>query len=509
MKELGMNSVGASERGDELAIIGMACRFPQAKNVAQFWEKLRAGVELITVFSDEELLAAGVSRDLLSHPDFVKAGGIMEGIELFDAAFFGYSPREAELLDPQQRHFLECAWEALENAGYAPDDYRGLIGVFAGASISNYFLQNLISHAELLDAIGNFQLGLLNDKDYLTTRVSYKLNLKGPSMSVQTACSTSLVAIHMACQSVLNGECDMALAGGVSISILRKMGYLYREGSISSPDGHCRAFDARGQGIVGGNGVGLVVVKRLAEALEDGDHILAVIKGTAVNNDGAVKIGYTAPSVDGQAQVIAQAQAAAEVAPETISYIEAHGTGTALGDPIEVAALTKCFRATTAQKGFCALGSVKTNLGHLDAAAGVAGVIKTVLALQHKLLPPSLHFATPNPRIDFANSPFYVNAKLAAWPAGPTPRRAGVSSFGIGGTNAHAVLEEAPAALSADTSRPWQLLVLSAKTPTALAAATQNLAEHLKTHTDLKLADAAFTLQVGRKLFDYRRALVC
>ncbi|PYS90390.1 MAG: polyketide synthase [Acidobacteria bacterium] len=504
-----MNSVGASERGDELAIIGMACRFPQAKNVAQFWEKLRAGVELITVFSDEELLAAGVSRDLLSHPDFVKAGGIMEDIELFDAAFFGYSPREAELLDPQQRHFLECAWEALENAGYAPDDYRGLIGVFAGASISNYFLQNLISHAELLDAIGNFQLGLLNDKDYLTTRVSYKLNLKGPSMSVQTACSTSLVAIHMACQSVLNGECDMALAGGVSISILRKMGYLYREGSISSPDGHCRAFDARGQGIVGGNGVGLVVVKRLAEALEDGDHILAVIKGTAVNNDGAVKIGYTAPSVDGQAQVIAQAQAAAEVAPETISYIEAHGTGTALGDPIEVAALTKCFRATTAQKGFCALGSVKTNLGHLDAAAGVAGVIKTVLALQHKLLPPSLHFATPNPRIDFANSPFYVNAKLAAWPAGPTPRRAGVSSFGIGGTNAHAVLEEAPAALSADTSRPWQLLVLSAKTPTALAAATKNLAEHLKTHTDLKLADAAFTLQVGRKLFDYRRALVC
>lgn len=504
-----MNSVGASERGDELAIIGMSCRFPKAKNAEQFWERLRDGVELITTFSDEELLAEGVSRDLLRHPDFVKAGGITEDIELFDAAFFGYTPREAELLDPQQRHFLECAWEALENAGYAPDDYRGLIGVFAGASISNYFLQNLISHADLLDAMGNFQLGILNDKDYLTTRVSYKLNLKGPSMSVQTACSTSLVAIHMACQSVLNGECDMALAGGVSISILRKMGYLYREGGISSPDGHCRAFDARGQGIVGGNGVGLIVVKRLAEALEDGDNILAVIKGSAVNNDGALKIGYTAPSVDGQAQVIAQAQAAAGVAAETISYVEAHGTGTALGDPIEVAALTKCFRAATAQKGFCGLGSVKTNLGHLDAAAGVAGVIKTVLALQHKLLPPSLHFETPNPRIDFKDSPFYVNAKLSMWRAGPTPRRAGVSSFGIGGTNAHVVLEEAPGVESADASRPWQLLLLSAKTPSALAAATENLARHLKTHAALKLADAAFTLQTGRKVFAHRRALVC
>ena len=387
----------------ELAIIGMAGRFPQATNLDQFWEKLREGTELISFFSDEELKAAGADAQLLNHPNFVKAGGVMDGIELFDASFFGYTPREAEVLDPQHRHFLECAWEALENAGYDPERYHGAIGVFAGCSISNYFLQNLISHPELLDSMGNFQIGMLNDKDYLATRVSYKLNLKGPSMNVQTACSTSLVAIHMACQSVLNGECDMALAGGVSISLLRKMGYLYQEGGISSPDGHCRAFDAQGQGMVGGNGVGVIAIKRLEDALADGDNILAVIKGSATNNDGSLKIGFTAPSVEGQANVIADAQSIAGVEAETISYVEAHGTGTALGDPIEVTALTKAFRATTDRKGFCGIGSVKTNLGHLDAAAGVAGVIKTVLALHHKLLPPSLHFQTPNPQIGRAH----------------------------------------------------------------------------------------------------------
>ncbi|HKR15458.1 MAG TPA: beta-ketoacyl synthase N-terminal-like domain-containing protein [Pyrinomonadaceae bacterium] len=493
----------------ELAIIGMSGRFPQAENLDRFWEKLHAGKELITFFSDEDLIAAGAEAELLKQPNFVKAGGVMDDIDLFDASFFGYTPREAEVLDPQHRHFLECAWEALENAGYDPDTYSKAIGVFAGCSISNYFLQNLISHPELVQAMGNFQLGILNDKDYLATRISYKLNLRGPSINVQTACSTSLVAIHMACQSVLNGECDMALAGGVSISLLRKMGYLYQEGGISSPDGHCRAFDARGQGIVGGNGVGVIAIKRLEDALADRDNILAVIKGSAINNDGSAKIGFTAPSVEGQVNVISDAQSIAGIDAETISYVEAHGTGTALGDPIEVTALTKAFRATTDRKGFCGIGSVKTNLGHLDAAAGVAGIIKTVLALKHKILPPTLHFETPNPRIDFENSPFYVVSKPSVWLNGNGPRRAAVSSFGIGGTNAHAILEEAPVRETSAASRPSQLLVLSAKTPTALETATSNLVQHLRTHPDIDLADVAFTLQVGRRGFEYRRYVVC
>lgn len=504
-----MNHTETSDLSTELAIIGMSGRFPQAGNLERFWEKLHAGEELITFFSDEELTAAGVEPQLLKQPNFVKAGGVMEGIELFDASFFGYTPREAEVLDPQHRHFLECAWEALENAGYNPDTYPKAVGVFAGCSISNYFLQNLITHPELVDAMGNFQLGILNDKDYLATRVSYKLNLRGPSINVQTACSTSLVAIHMACQSVLNGECDMALAGGVSISLLRKMGYLYQEGGISSPDGHCRAFDARGQGIVGGNGVGVIAIKRLEDALAERDNILAVIKGSAINNDGSAKIGFTAPSVEGQVNVIADAQAIAGVDAETISYVEAHGTGTALGDPIEVTALTKAFRANTDRKGFCGIGSVKSNLGHLDAAAGVAGVIKTVLALKHKTLPPTLHFQTPNPRIDFENSPFYVVSKPSVWLNGNGPRRAAVSSFGIGGTNAHAILEEAPVRETSAAGRPRQLLVLSAKTPTALETATANLIEHLRTNKQIELADVAFTLQVGRRGFEYRRSVVC
>ena len=503
-----MSEVDTSDLSTELAIIGMAGRFPQAQNLDEFWEKLRSGTELISFFSDEELLADGVDTQLLKNPNFVKAGGVMEGIELFDAHFFGYTPREAEVLDPQQRHFLECSWEALENAGYDPDRYSGSIGVFAGCSISNYFLQNLISHPQLLDAMGNFQLGILNDKDYLATRVSYKLNLRGPSISIQTACSTSLVAIHQACQSVLNGECEMALAGGVSISLLRKLGYLYQEGGIVSPDGHCRAFDAAAQGMVGGNGVGVVLIKRLAEALSDGDNILAVIKGSAVNNDGSLKIGYTAPSIDGQANVIAEAQAVAGVDAGRITYVETHGTGTNLGDPIEVTALTKAFRATTDRKGFCGIGSVKTNMGHLDAAAGVAGFIKTVLSLQHKFLAPSLHFQTPNPRIDFENSPFYVVAKPTEWGGGSVPRRAAVSSFGIGGTNAHAILEEAPVVKASSESRPWQLLLLSAKTLGALETATSNLVAHLKKEPQINLADVAFTLQVGRKHFEHRRAVV-
>ncbi len=500
-----MAEVGTDEG---IAIIGLGGRFPGARNIAEFWQNLRDGVESISSFTDEELLSAGVDPAALSDPSYIKAGGVIKDIELFDAAFFGFSPREAEILDPQQRLFLECAWETLEQAGYDPETYPGLIGVYAGVGMSTYLL-NLYSNRELMDLMGEFQVLLGNDKDHLTTYVSYKLNLKGPSLAVQTACSTSLVAVCLACQSLLSYQCDMALAGGVSITVPQTVGYLYQDGGTGSPDGHCRAFDAAARGTVGGNGLGVVVLKRLADALADGDCIHAIIKGSAINNDGSLKIGYTAPSVDGQAEVVALAQALAGIGPETITYIEAHGTATPLGDPIEIAALTQAFRAKTKKKGFCAIGSVKTNIGHLDPAAGIAGLIKTVLALKHKLLPPSLYFQSPNPKIDFANSPFYVNTQLAEWRTGGWPRRAGVSSFGIGGTNAHVVLEEAPPLESTGPASSQQLLVLSAKTSSALETATTNLVEHLKQQPDLNLADVAYTLQVGRKAFPHRRILVC
>jgi len=495
----------------QIAIIGMAGRFPRARNIDEFWQNLQNGVEAIAFFSDEELIAAGINPALLNNPKYVKAYGELEGIEFFDASFFGYSPREAETIDPQQRLFLECAWEALESAGYDPQDYEGRIGVYGGSAMSTY-LGLLFSHPDYVEAVGAEQIIVGNDKDFLPTRVSYKLNLKGPSIAVQTACSTSLVATHLACQSLLNGECDMALAGGVSIRVPQKAGYLYQEGSISSPDGHCRAFDATAQGAINGSGVGIVVLKRLKDALADRDYIHAIIRGSAINNDGSMKIGYMAPSADGQAEVIAEALAIAGVEPETISYIEAHGTGTPLGDPIEIAALTQAFGARTARKGFCAVGSVKTNVGHLDTAAGVTGLMKAALALEHRLLPPSLHFTRANPQIDFANSPFYVNTVLTPWPAGSTPRRAGVSSFGIGGTNAHMILEEAPAVETEDVPeifRSSQLLLLSAKTPSALETATENLVRYLKQHPDLRLADVAFTLQNGRRAFSHRRMAVC
>lgn len=504
-----MSDFEIADHPEEIAIIGMAGRFPQAKNVSQFWEKLCAGTELVTFFTDDELRAAGATEEMLKDPAFVKAGGVMDDIDLFDAAFFGYSPREAEILDPQHRNFLECAWEALENAGYDPDRSTALTGVFAGNSFNGYLLRNICSNQAIVEAMGTFLIGINSDKDFLSTRVSYELNLTGPSMTIQTACSTSLVTVHVACQSLLNGECDMALAGGVSISLQSRMGYYYRPGGISSPDGHCRAFDAKGQGIVGGNGLGVVVLKRLSDAVEAGDNIIAVIKGSTINNDGSSKIGFTAPSIDGQSKAIAEALAIAAVDAESITYVEAHGTATALGDPIEVAALTQTFRATTQKTGFCALGSVKTNVGHLDAAAGITGVIKTALSLQNKIIPPSLHFEQPNPRIDFASSPFYVNATLKPWEDGPTPRRAGVSSFGIGGTNAHAILEEAPDIGPSGESRSSQLLLLSAKTPTALETMTVNLAQHFKQNPEINLADAAFTLQLGRKVFSHRRAVVC
>jgi len=492
----------------DVAIVGMTCRFPGARNVDQFWQNLCNGVESISFFSDQELEQAGVDRAQLENPNFVKAGSMLEDVDKFDASFFEFAAREAEVTDPQHRVLLECAWEALESAGYDPERFKGRIGVYAGAGMNMYLL-NLVSNPALLKSVGAFQIQIGNDKDYLATRISYKLNLKGPSVSVQTACSSSLVAVSFACQSLLDYQCDMALAGGISIRVPQKTGYLFQPGSIASPDGHCRAFDAKAQGTVFGSGAGIVVLKRLKDALADCDYIHAVIKGSAINNDGSSKIGYTAPSVDGQVSVIAEALSLADVESDSITYIEAHGTGTPLGDPIEIAALNKVFRAGTQKKHFCAIGSVKSNFGHLDAAAGIAGLIKTVQSLEHKLLPPSLHFEHPNPEIDFDDSPFYVSETLAEWGNGRGPRRAGVSSFGIGGTNAHIIVEEAPAVTRAKDSRPYQLLLLSAKTGAALEKATGNLLKHLREHRELDLADVAFTLQLGRRAFNHRRALVC
>ncbi len=503
------NLIDSLNDRDEIAIIGMAGRFPGANQVDSFWQNLRDGVESISFFTDEELISAGLDQSLLNDRNYVKASGTLEDIEFFDASFFGFSPREAEITDPQHRLFIECVWSALENAGYNSETYGGQIGLFAGVAASNYLLSNLYSNLDLMESVDSYQILIGNDKDFLPTQISYKLNLRGPSINVQTACSTSLVAIHLACQSLLNGESDIALAGGVSVTMLQKTGYYYQQGGIQSPDGHCRAFDAQAQGTVGGNGLGVVILKRLEDAISDGDYIHAVIKGSAVNNDGSLKVGYTAPSVDGQRGVILEALALAGVDPETISYVETHGTGTVLGDPIEIKALTQAFRASTNKKGFCAIGSVKTNVGHLDTAAGVTGLIKTVLALKHKQIPPSLHFEKPNPQIDFANSPFFVNTKLSEWKTNGTPRTAGVSSFGIGGTNAHAILEEAPVIEASSPSRPWQLLVLSAKTSTALDTATTQLRDYLEQNRNTPLADVAYTLQVGRRTFDYRRIMIC
>jgi acyl transferase domain-containing protein len=494
----------------DIAIIGMAGRFPGARNVEEFWRNLRDGVESISFFSDEELLQRGVEPALLSDADYVKAGAVIEDAELFDASFFNFTPREAEMMDPQHRLFLEHAWQALETAGYEAEKYAGRIGVFAGESVNSYLLHNLLPQRELIESVGVFQTLIGNDRDHLATQTAYKLNLKGPCLNIQTACSTSLVVVHLACQSLLNQECDIALAGGVSVDVPQGQGALYQEGGIVSRDGHCRAFDAQATGTVKGSGVGVVVLKRLADALADGDCIEAVIKGSAINNDGSLKVGYTAPSVEGQAGVIEEALATAMVEPETVGYVETHGTGTALGDPIEIAALTQAFGASAAARNSCAIGSLKTNIGHLDAAAGIAGLIKTALALKHREIPPSLHFTQANPNIDFSRTPFYVNTKLTAWESNGSPRRAGVSSFGIGGTNAHVVLEEAPSACSPPgTSRTHQLLTLSAKTATALDRMTANLASYLKERPQTELADAAYTLQLGRRDFTHRRAFVC
>lgn len=503
-----MNDSSTTDSLGKIAVIGMAARFPGSKTVEQFWNNLCDGKECISFFTDQELLDSGIDAKLLSRPNYVKARGLFEGTYLFDAPFFGYAPRDAELLDPQHRVFLECAWEALEDAGYDPTSYPGRIGMFAGSGPASY-LHELLSMPGIWNYADKFSLPTYCDKDFLATRVGYKLNLRGPCMTVQTACSTSLVNIVTACQNLLSFCCDMAMAGGVTLDLREKAGYIYKEGGIASPDGHCRTFDANALGTVAGSGCGIVVLKRLEDAIADGDTVHAMVLGFGLNNDGSSRVGFAAPGLEGQVAVSSDAIAMAGIDPETIGYIECHGTATPMGDPIEIAALTRSFRTYTRKKNYCAVGSVKTNIGHLDTSAGVAGFIKAVLALEHKLIPASLHFQRANPEIDFENSPFFVNTALAEWKPGPEPRRAGVSSFGLGGTNAHVILEEAPEQSNLSSLRPFQLLVLSAPTGTALEQLTTNLLQHIQDHPAKLLADVAYTLQAGRHLFPHRRAIIC
>jgi amino acid adenylation domain-containing protein len=496
-----------------VAIVGMAGRFPGARSVAEFWRNQLDGVEAISHFQIEEL-EVPCARELSERSTYVRARSVLADVDLFDAEFFGIFPREAELMDPQHRLFLECCWEALEDAGYDPFRYPGAIGVHAGCSMPTYFLSRLCTNDGFIQKftggyqVGNYPEMLGNSPHFLSTRVSYKLNLRGPSFTLEAGCSTSLVAVCQAFQSLMTYESDMALAGGSSITLPQKRGSEYQEGGMISPDGHCRTFDAAANGTVFGSGVGVVLLKRMEDALRDGDQIYAVIRGCALNNDGSSKVGFTAPSIEGQSRVIAMAQEAAGVSPDSIGYIEAHGTGTPLGDPIELAALAQAFRAKAGKKQFCAIGTAKTNVGHLDVAAGVTGLINATNILRHGMLPPTLHFQKPNPQFDLGNSPFYVNAKLTEWTPQELPRRAGVSAFGVGGTNAHVILEEPPAQTSGDSARPAQLLVLSARSEQALEKATDNLVEHLKAQPDLRVADVAWTLQAGRRKFPYRRSAV-
>ncbi|HJX28442.1 MAG TPA: condensation domain-containing protein [Thermoanaerobaculia bacterium] len=499
-----------NERPSGIAIVGMAGRFPGAAGFAsieRFWENLVAGVESVTVFRREELEAAGIDPALLDDPAYVPARAAIEGAELFDAGLFGYTPREAEVMDPQHRLLLECAWEALEHAGHDPKRSPGLTGVYVGCGLNTYLLFHLARNPEILRSVGNFQTMLGNGIDFLAPRLSYKLGLRGPSLTIQTSCSSSLVAVHLAVQSLLNGECDLALAGGVRVSVPRPGGY--QADGIYAPDGHCRPYDAAGQGPVDGEGAGIVVLKRLEDALADGDHVHAVILGSATNNDGDDRVGFTAPGIAGQVDVLAMAQAVAGVQPDSIGFIEGHGTATPLGDPVEVAALRQVFEASTSRRRFCALGSVKGNVGHMDTAAGVVSLIKAALALERGVIPPTLHFQRPNPQLGLEESPFFVNAEPLPWPSGPEPRRAGVSSFGMGGTNAHVILEEPPPILPGDPNSDPQLLVLSAASESALEAMTDRLVDHLKEHPELDLADVAFTLQTGRRELSHRRMLVC
>ncbi|MGW3962971.1 type I polyketide synthase [Amycolatopsis sp. NPDC005003] len=491
--------------GLDLAIVGMAGRFPGSANVGEFWQNLCAGVSGTRRLTDEELRAAGVREELLTRPDYVRVGAVLDGEDLFDAEFFGYSHGEARIIDPQQRLFLECAAAAVEDAGYDAARYEGAIGVYASASANTYLLNNVWPDRSLHRTYGGFTLLLGGEKDYLASRVAYKLGLRGPAVTVQTACSSSLVAVHLAGQALVAGECDMAIAGGVTVRVPQRVGHLPHESGIGSPDGVCRAFDADGQGTLTGNGLGAVLLKRLDDAVADGDTVTAVIRGSAVTNDGSAKVGFTAPSITGQAAAIRAALEVAEVSPHDVGYVEAHGTATPLGDPIEVAALTEAFGGPTTEQ-WCALGSVKTNIGHLDAAAGITGLIKAALCVRDGLVPPSLHFRRPNPHIDFARSPFFVNTVLRDWPT-HGPRTAGVNSMGIGGTNVHVTLAQAPDPPAATPCDRVERVVVSARTGQALDAATRELADHLAAQPELSLADVAWTTQAGRTRLPHRRVV--
>jgi acyl transferase domain-containing protein/SAM-dependent methyltransferase/acyl carrier protein len=490
-----------------IAIIGMRGRYPGAGDLEQFWENLAGGKESITRLSPDEMRAAGVPDDVMRLPGYVNASPILKDADRFDAEFFGFSARDASLTDPQHRVFMETAWEALEDAGYAPASFAGPIGVFGGCEMSTYLYQ-LSQNASALGFVDGMQLMVTNDKDHLCTQTSYRLNLRGPSVVVQTTCSTSLVAVTMACESLLGGRCDMALAGGVTVRVPQRGGYYYVAGSILSPDGHCRPFDSRAQGTIVGSGVGIVVLRRLTDALDDGDSIRGVVLGFGLNNDGSDKVGYTAPGVKGQVAAIADAYRMAGVSPDTIGYVEAHGTGTILGDPIEMSALTEVFRRHTDRRGFCGIGSVKSNVGHLSCAAGVTGLMKAVMAMEHGAIPPTVHYKEPNPALQLTSSPFFVTRDLHPWARDGTPRRAAVSAFGVGGTNAHIVLEEAPAPAPSPSSRSHQLIVLSARNEAGADSMIGRLARYLTRHPERDLADVAYTLQVGRRDFGFRRSAV-
>ncbi|WP_159978968.1 MULTISPECIES: type I polyketide synthase [unclassified Novosphingobium] len=503
-------AAGGEEPENAIAIVGMSCRFAGARGIDAYWDLLSGGVEGIEHYSEEALLAAGADPRMIARPNYIRAGAPLADMECFDNALFGLSPRDAAIMDPQHRHFLECAWEAMEDAGHVADRVPGAIGVFGGTGHNAYLFSNLLTNPKLVRDVGPFLLRHTgNDKDFLSTRVSYLLNLKGPSVNVQTACSTSLVAIHSAVQSLLNRECDMALAGAASIELPHAQGYLYEEGEITSADGHCRPFDADSTGAVFGSGVGIVVLRRLEDALADNDHIYAVIRGSAVNNDGSGKVSYLSPSVDGHAGVVSEALDVAQVDARSVGYVEAHGTGTRVGDPIEIAALSQAYRRHTADTGFCRIGSVKGNIGHTDTAAGVASVIKVGLSLHYGAIAPTLHYSRPNPACDFGDSPFSVAGEFEPWPRLPgRPRRAGVSSLGVGGTNAHVIMEEAPPRAPGSAGRPRQVLTLSAQTATALEANAAALGNHLRANPGLNLADVAFTLSTGRKSLAYRKIIV-
>lgn len=496
-----------TEASTGVALVGMAGRFAGAAGLDAFWRNLRDGVDASTVFTDEEMLAAGLPRAALADPGLVRRRPILDGLDLFDPEFFGCSQQEAETIDPQQRLFLECSWEALESAGYDPARLDGAVGVFGGVGTNTYFLANVCANPGHLAQVGVYQALLGSDKDFLASRVSYKLDLRGPSMSVQTGCSSSLVAVHLAVQSLLGGECDLALAGGAAAFLPQRLGYLHRPGSINSPDGRCRAFAADANGTSPGDAVGVVVLARLEDALAANATVLGIIRGTAVNHDGAAKADFAAPGARGQADVVAEALAVAGVPAESIGYVEAHGSGTPVGDAIEVAALAEAFG--TGRRGFCRIGSAKPNVGHTDTAAGAVGLIKVLLAFRNGELPPTIHVAAPSPLIDFAGGPFVLNTRRTEWAAGSVPRRAGVSSFGGGGTNAHVVVEEPPPMPPVEDTVGWQLLPLSARTPTALDRVATRLADRLAGEPATELADVAHTLQVGRKAWGFRRAVVC